>query len=248
MEVIEGIQEATSGTVLYQGKSRSPSFQQEIGIQFQHTSLLNFLSVKQTLRCYQQLYQHKANIDWLITRCDLGQILSRRNNKLSGGQQQRLMLALALVNNPQLVFLDEPSTGLDPQSRRYLWDIIEELKGEGKTVVMTTHSMEEAEHLCDRIAIMDKGKIITEGSPVQLIQTHCSDNTITLPRKEIGNRLNGLALAAGNSNDTLTIKTSNVRETLTLLIDKGIELHEMVVHSPNLEDVFLKLTGRKLRE
>ncbi|THB72956.1 MAG: ABC transporter ATP-binding protein [Desulfobulbaceae bacterium] len=248
MEVIEGIQEATSGTILYQGKSRTPSFQQEIGIQFQHTSLLNFLSVEETLRTYQKLYHNESKIDWLIERCDLQPILGRRNNKLSGGQQQRLMLALALLNNPQLVFLDEPSTGLDPQSRRYLWEIIEDIKRDGKTVVMTTHSMEEAEHLCDRIAIMDKGEIIAEGSPVALIQSHCHENTITLPVKRIGNKLEGLELAITVNSDSATIKTSDVHETLELLIKEGIELHEMVVHSPNLEDVFLKLTGRKLRE
>lgn len=248
MEIIEDIMPATSGTILYQGKPRSNSFREEIGIQFQHTSLLNFLSVKETLICYQNLYRNPLDIEWLIERCDLSQIIDRKNNQLSGGQQQRLMLALALINQPRLIFLDEPSTGLDPQSRHYLWAIVEEIKRDGKTIIMTTHSMEEAEFLCDTIAIMDQGYIIAEGSPAQLISTYCNTNTITLPNETITDHLAFMNLPYTHHGTTVTIQSQHVDETLSLLISSGTDLTDMTVRSANLEDVFLYLTGKKLRD
>jgi ABC-2 type transport system ATP-binding protein len=248
MEIIEGIIEPTAGTILYKNQPRSKRFSEEIGIQFQHTSLLNFLSVRETLTSYANLYRRTVDSDWLIERCGLAPILNRRNNKLSGGQRQRLMLALALVNDPLLVFLDEPSTGLDPQSRRYLWSIIEDIKESGKTIIMTTHSMEEAENLCDTIAIMDKGLIIAEGSPENLIATHYSTNTITLPKKSITKRCAGLDLTMQTHGGKVIIKTDEVEKSLSALISCGVDLSEMSVHSANLEDVFLHLTGRTLRD
>jgi len=248
MEMIEQIIEPTGGTILYRGAPRTESFRQEIGIQFQHTSLLNFLSVKETLRCYRSLYRDPEDLDWLIQRCDLGTILDQRNNQLSGGQRQRLMLALALVNRPELVFLDEPSTGLDPQSRRYLWEIISDIKDDGKTVMMTTHSMEEAETLCDSIAIMDGGSIIAEDSPAGLIAAHCRINTIWLPPDSPLPDFTQPDLDVRRSDTSIAIRTDNVNEVLALLMDSGVNLSEMKVASPNLEDVFLILTGRKLRD
>lgn len=248
MEIIENIIEPTGGSILYRGIHRNESFRQEIGIQFQHTSLLNFLTVRETLLCYRQLYHNPEGIDWLIDRCNLEPILHQRSNQLSGGQRQRLMLALALVNRPELIFLDEPSTGLDPQSRRYLWDIVAEIKADGKTIILTTHSMEEAEYLCDTIAIMDGGQIIAEGSPVQLIATHCSTNTIRLPKGSAGAQLKDLELDFRSENSSILIQTANVDEVLSRLIDAGIDLSGMSVQSPNLEDVFLTLTGRQLRD
>ncbi len=248
MEIIEDIIEPTSGTIYYKGAERSRSFREAIGIQFQHTSLLNFLSVRETLACYQQLYRKSADTDWLIEKCDLSSIIERKNNQLSGGQRQRLMLALALLNQPDLLFLDEPSTGLDPQSRRYLWSIVEEIKKEGKTIILTTHSMEEAEFLCDSIAIMDQGLIIAEGSPAELITTYCNTNTITLPHNTVANQLGCLGMVYKTNGRSVSIQTTHVDTTLGRLISCGVDLSEMTVHSANLEDVFLHLTGRKLRD
>ncbi len=247
MEIIENIIEPTGGRILYRENPRNESFRQEIGIQFQHTSLLNFLTVRETLLCYRQLYKNTEDIDWLIKRCDLEPILGQRNNLLSGGQRQRLMLALALVNRPDLIFLDEPSTGLDPQSRRYLWDIVDEIKADGKTIIMTTHSMEEAQYLCDTIAIMDDGQIIAEGSPARLIADHCKTNTITLPGTSAEAALTGLDLDYQVNDASLIIRTDNVDDVLPRLVGTGIDLSEMRIQSPNLEDVFLMLTGKKLR-
>ena len=248
MEVIEDISPQTAGEILYKGRPRNESFREEIGIQFQRTSLLNFLSVKETLISFHKLFHNPENMDELIDRCDLSSIINRQNTTLSGGQQQRLMLALALINKPDLVFLDEPSTGLDPQSRRNLWEIVEGIKREGKTIIMTTHSMEEAEFLCDEIAIMDGGMIIAQGSPKSLINTHCHGSTILLPRYALGMDIQDLPFSWRIRDDMIEIDTDNIHQGLTRMLDLNIELSEMLVRSGNLEDVFLRLTGKQLRD
>lgn len=248
MEMIEDIIEPTSGRILYQGQPRNASFREEIGIQFQHTSLLNFLSVEETLRSFHKLYQHPEDLAPLIERCDLAPILQRRNNQLSGGQLQRLMLALALVNRPRLIFLDEPSTGLDPQSRRNLWDIVRRIKEEGKTIIMTTHSMEEAEELCDEVAIMDMGRIIAWDTPARLIQAHCQESSILLPESAFKSGLDTLPFPWKRRNGTIVMEIPHVHEGLATLLNLDIDLSEMAVHSSNLEDVFICLTGKALRE
>ncbi|MEE4166780.1 MAG: ABC transporter ATP-binding protein, partial [Desulfocapsaceae bacterium] len=207
-----------------------------------------FLTVRETLQCYQKLFENPEKLDTLIARCNLSSILGNRNNQLSGGQQQRLMLAVALVNRPKLIFLDEPSTGLDPQSRRYLWEIVEDIKNDGKTIVMTTHSMEEAEFLCDTIAIVDEGVIIAEGSPAELISTYCKTSTITLPLTAVTEKLPTLSIEYRIQGNSLAISSPVIEKTLKTLMAAGIDLTEMVVDSPDLEDVFLHLTGKKLRD
>lgn len=248
MEIVEDIIPATSGEILFRGQPRNPSFREEIGIQFQHTSLLNFLSVEETLHSFHKLYQHPEDLERLIELCDLQPLLQRRNNQLSGGQLQRLMLALALINKPHLVFLDEPSTGLDPQSRRNLWDIVRTIKADGKTIIMTTHSMEEAETLCDEVAIMDNGKIIAWDTPANLILTHCQGSSIVLPESAFRVKLEALPFPWKRRTNTILLETPSVQEGLNTLLDLDIDLTEMSVHSPNLEDVFLCLTGRELRD
>jgi ABC-2 type transport system ATP-binding protein len=248
MEVIEDIIPPTAGQILYRGMPRIDSFREEIGIQFQHTSLLNFLTVKETLQSFHKLFHNPDNLDELINRCDLSPIIDRKNNKLSGGQQQRLMLALALINRPNMVFLDEPSTGLDPQSRHNLWAIVEGIKREGKTIIMTTHSMEEAEFLCDEIAIMDGGMIIAQGSPKSLITTYCKGSTILLPGYAFGMDPRELPFSWRLQDDMIEIDTDNIQAGLTFLLDLDIDLSEMHVRSGNLEDVFLRLTGKQLRD
>lgn len=249
LEIIENIIPPSAGDIFYKGEPRTPSFAEEIGIQFQKTSLLNFLTVEETLQCFHRLYDTPADLTELITRCELQQILSKYNNRLSGGQAQRLMLALALINHPELVFLDEPSTGLDPQARRNLWAIVETIKEEGRTIIMTTHSMEEAEYLCDEVAIMDRGTIIAQGSPSQLIATHCKGETISLPRSAL-NGLDGrqLPLTCRPFGDNIEIDTDNIHASLEILGQHGVNLSRISVRSGNLEEVFIRLTGRQLRD
>lgn len=174
VEMIENIILPDSGEILYKDKPRESSFNQEIGIQFQHTELLAFLTVRETLKTFSAFYDTHLPVDEVMDLCMLQNIKDSWNNKISGGQRQRVLLGLALLNDPELVFLDEPSTGLDPQARQHVWDIIRRMKQNGKTIILTTHYMEEAEMLCDTIAIMDKGSIIEMGSPGALIERHCA--------------------------------------------------------------------------
>lgn len=248
LEIIEGITKPGGGEILFEGQARSSRFHEEIGIQFQHTSLLNFLTVKETLETFHKLYPDPEDIDELIERCELTALLKRRNNQLSGGQQQRLLLALALINRPKLLFLDEPSTGLDPQARRNLWQIVKSAQSEGRTVILTTHSMEEAEYLCDEIVIMDQGRVIANGSPTELINDHCSGSFISLPRDAFKLDLERLDFDYRLVNNHVTLSVDQIHEALDNLLDLDVDLSEMVVKTPNLEDVFIHLTGRQLRD
>ncbi len=248
IEVIEDVIAPTSGEILYKGKPRAASFRDEVGIQFQNTALLNFLTVRETLETFQCLYQNKARIDELAELCQLTEFLDQYNDKISGGQRQRFLLALALINQPQMLFLDEPSTGLDPQARRNLWGLIQKIKTEGKTLILTTHYMEEAQHLCDEIAIMDYGKIIARGTPQDLIRRYSQYVTVILPKKHFRFSPHELSLPYHEVKDTIEIMTDNVNTCLDQLLSYHIDLSEISVRSPNLETVFLNLTGRKLRE
>ncbi|MBC2704545.1 ABC transporter ATP-binding protein [Desulfobacula sp.] len=196
VEMMENIIAQDSGDIFYKGGERDKAFNQEVGIQFQHTELLAFLTVEETLRTFAAFYHNHLPVEDIIALCMLENIKKSLNNKISGGQRQRLLLGLALLNDPELIFLDEPSTGLDPQARKHIWEIIHDMNKKGRTIILTTHYMEEAESLCDTIAIMDKGRIIEQGSPENLVDKHCKD--MDSPR--------------------------------------------------NLESVFLKLTGKRLRE
>lgn len=248
IEVIEDIIRPTSGDILYKGKPRSNTFRAEVGIQFQQTALLAFLTVYETLETFQSLFPNTYNLKKLIELCHLQDFLGQYNDRISGGQQQRFMLALALVNKPELVFLDEPSTGLDPQARRNLWDIVQDIKAKGKTIVLTTHYMEEAQHLCDEIAIMDYGSIIARGSPDELIKEYCHGVTVVIPKKDLNPSLSELSLKFHEINNRIEINTDDLNNCLEELIAHNINLAEMTVRSPNLEDVFLNLTGRQLRD
>lgn len=248
LEVIEGIISPGGGEVLYNGAPKTDAFREEVGIQFQHTALLGFMTVRETIQTFRELYRDPEQFEYLAEICKLHDIMDQMNDKVSGGQAQRLMLALALVNKPKLVFLDEPSTGLDPQARRYLWEIILSIKKAGKTLVLTTHSMDEAQYLCDEIAIMDHGKIIAQGSPQELIEQYCGQGVISLPRSNITQPLESLPLDSREVNGRVECMTGTVNAGIEKLLTMGIDLTGMTVHTPNLEDVFLTLTGRKLRD
>jgi len=209
---------------------------------------LNFLTVRETLVTFGNLYQEQEEIEDLVEICNLQDIKNRMNDKLSGGQAQRLMLALALINKPQLVFLDEPSTGLDPQARRHLWDIVLRIKANGKTIILTTHSMDEAEYLCDEIVIMDHGRLIAQGAPAELVDNYCTGGSISLPRANLKIPLAQLPFPYHEVNGRLEIRPDKINSGLERLLAMEIDLADMTVHSPNLEDVFLNLTGRKLRD
>jgi len=248
IEVIEGITPPTSGDVLYRGQPRGAAFTEEVGIQFQHTALLDFLTVRETLEVFASLYPRPENIETLVDLCRLKDFARQYTHRISGGQRQRFLLALALINRPELLFLDEPSTGLDPQARRNLWDIIENLKAAGKTIILTTHYMEEAEKLCDRIAIMDHGKVIAGGSPEALIGSYRRGVTVVLPRLAIDALTTPLPMPYRKFPEKVEILTDDINACIRQLLAGNADLSEMTVRSPNLEDVFLELTGRQLRD
>jgi ABC-2 type transport system ATP-binding protein len=248
IEIIEDIISPTSGQVLYNDAPRTVSFREEVGIMFQQTALLSFLTVQETLTTFSSLYHNPRDIDRLVAECHLADIRKQMNDKISGGQRQRLLLALALVNRPKLLFLDEPSTGLDPQARRNLWEIIEKVKKEGKTIVLTTHYMEEAQQLCNEIAIMDHGRIIAQGSPQDLIRQHCKGMTISIPIDH--GQPDGFhpSMDMTRHRDRIEIRTDNLTASIQQLLERRVDLSQMTVRLPNLEDVFLTLTGRTLRD
>lgn len=249
IEIIEDIIPSSSGTVLYKGALRASGFRQEVGIMFQQTALLSFLTVAETLDTFRQLFDRTESVAHLIGLCHLQDVKNQLNDKISGGQKQRLLLALALLNRPELVFLDEPSTGLDPQARRNLWDIIKTVKSQNRTIVLTTHYMEEAEKLCDDIAIMDKGKVIARGTPQELIETHCRRATLSVPKDQFpSQRIDALYGFTRERADRIEIRTENVNTVINQLLADGVDMRGVNVRTPTLEDVFLKLTGRSLRE
>lgn len=247
IEVIEGIVPSTSGRILYLGKPRGSRFREEVGIQFQNTELPAFLTVKETLETFRNLYGRKSDMDELIKTCFLQEILDHDNRKISGGQKQRLLLAMALANDPELIFLDEPTTGLDPQSRRHLWDIVRNIKTRKKTIVLTTHYMEEAQILCDIIAIMDYGKIIASGPPEKLLEEQCSGTAVILPEHVDEKTLNSIQGKWIRTKDGVEIYPDHLNDCIKILMDMNINLSKLTVRPQNLEDLFLKLTGKRLR-
>jgi len=247
IEVAEGILDPTAGEVLYKGAPRTSDFRQEVGIQFQNTELPQYLSVRETLELFRNLYDKKADLDYLVEICRLGEILERDNHKISGGQRQRLLLAMALANDPALVFLDEPTTGLDPQARRHLWEIVSRIRSENKTIVLTTHYMEEAQILCDVIAIMDHGRVIAMGTPEELLAIHCKGASILLPAGLDTGSLRGVSCRWYEVEDGIEIQTESLNDCIHALVERGVDLSGMSVRSQNLEDLFLKLTGSQLR-
>jgi ABC-2 type transport system ATP-binding protein len=244
--MLEGISAPTSGRILYGGRPPGREAREEIGIQFQSTALQDFQTVREALDMFAALYHRTADAGELIDLCNLAEILDRDTRKLSGGQRQRLLLAIALVNDPRLVFLDEPTTGLDPQSRRNFWGLIETIRRRGKTLVLTTHYMEEAQRLCDEIVIVDRGRIIAQGNPDALVREHFPASVIRLPADAWPGTLDPPPSATVR-NGRMELFTETVPLSLDALSAAGADLHALKVESPNLEDLFLKLTGHDLR-
>lgn len=247
VEIMEGVTAPTSGSVLYRGEPLGARFRAEAGIQFQKTALQDFLTVRETLVMFRRLYEQGRDVDDVIRLCALEQLVGRDNRKLSGGQLQRLLLGIALVNDPQVLFLDEPTTGLDPQARHNFWDLIRAIKAENRTVLLTTHYMEEAYFLCDVVAIMDRGRIIAEGPPSRLLKEHFDDVVLELPREEFGIDPATFPLPVLLAGERVEISTADVELALRALLDRGIPVRHLRIRPRNLEDLFLELTGRELR-
>ncbi len=247
VEIIEGVTQATSGEVWYFGEPAGERFREEAGIQFQNTALQDHVTVKETLQMFQSLYDRKADLDTIIEQCSLQELLDRDNRKLSGGQRQRLFLAVALVNRPRIIFLDEPTTGLDPQARRNFWELVQKIQSEGATIIMTTHYMDEAQILCNEIAIMDAGKIIAQGSPDELLRKQYEGLIIEMPIEDITGDLSSIEHKLIETLGIIEINTDDVSASITALSAQARNLNRIKIRQPNLEDLFLDLTGHSLR-
>ena len=247
IEIMEGILPPTSGEVLYRGEPLGPRFHEEAGILFQKTALQEFLTVRQSIALFRGLYERGLEVDEVLQACALEKLAQRDNRKLSGGQQQRMLLAIALVNDPKVLFLDEPTTGLDPQARRNFWELVESIKARRKTIILTTHYMEEAQLLCDEIAIMDGGRIIAQGAPQRLLREHFAEVLLELPRQEFPEDARRLPLKLIDASDRVEISTDDLDGTLRTLMQAHVPLQNLRIRPANLEDLFLDLTGKELR-
>jgi len=247
IELMEGIKTPDSGSILYQGQPLGAQFRNEAGIMFQTTALQDFVTVREMLVLFSRFYPVTANIDDLVERYALGEFLHQDTRKLSGGQKQRLLLAIALINQPKILFLDEPTTGLDPQSRRNLWEQVRQIKKEGATILLTTHYMEEAYELCDEIAIMDHGRMIAHDAPDVLLAKHFDDVVVQLDEKDMPRELGEREFMAMYREGNANILTGDVNKTIEQLLAHDIPLNRLRIRARDLEDLFLELTGKELR-
>jgi ABC-2 type transport system ATP-binding protein len=230
---------------------------ERIGVALQATALPDKITPREALKLFASFYRNPHDPDDLIQRFSLNEKANARFETLSGGQKQRLAIALALINNPDVLFLDEPTAGLDPQSRRELHDVIRQTRAAGKTVLLTTHYIEEAQQLCDRLAVIDGGRIIASGTPAELIASakappHVTFTTVIAPNVERLEKLSAVTSAKVRG-ETATLHTTQPGQTIIDLVnllqsDPQNDLVELAIHKPSLEDVFIELTGRSIRD
>ena len=260
VEILEGLTSADEGRVELLGQhwnSRNDhALRERIGVQLQETQLAEKVTVLETLRLFRSFYKRGHSVDEVIQTVALEEKRNARVGKLSGGQKQRLAVACALVSDPELLFLDEPTTGLDPQARLSLWDVVEKFREGGGTVLLTTHYMEEASRLCDRVAIMDHGKIIALGTPLELIESLGADQIIEFQiAKEIPDELLMNLPAVSHLHkrgEDYSLTVAEIGVALPALLAEikrqQSELVSLTTHQATLEDVFVSLTGRMLRD
>jgi ABC-2 type transport system ATP-binding protein len=265
IEICEGLTDSDEGHVELLGlnwASSANELRQRIGIQLQETQFPDKLTVEETIRLFRSFYRRGISVAESIQTAQLEEKRHSRVGTLSGGQKQRLAMACALVGDPELLFLDEPTTGLDPQARRHLWDLVDRLKQAGRTIILTTHYMDEADRLCDRVAIMDHGRIIALGTPQQLIASiggnHIVEFAITSQKSgedAVDAKLlvaipgvQGHRVDAGLHQLTVRDLHTTVPRIFASLTAQGLDLSDFRTHSATLEDVFVGLTGRNLRD
>jgi len=263
IEILEGLLEPTSGEVTILGRTwqkNSRELREWLGISLQETRLSEKLSVRETIELFASFYSEPRSSDEVLDDLQLGEKADAWVGKLSGGQRQRLAVATALVGNPKVLFLDEPTTGLDPQSRRQLWDIVRGFQRNGGTVLLTTHYMDEAERLCDRLAIIDHGQVIAQGTPADLIERLGGHHVVEFEAS--GESGDGVALehwqrlpgveAVRHDNGLVCLNVREPHLTIPALLEavqeRGSQLEHLTTRQASLEDVFVRLTGRHLRE
>jgi ABC-2 type transport system ATP-binding protein len=260
VEIVEGLTPLDEGTVELLGQRWNTggdrALRERLGVQLQETQLSEKVTVTETLRLFRSFYQRGHSVEEVIRLVALEEKRDARVGKLSGGQKQRLAVACALVSDPELLFLDEPTTGLDPQARLSLWDVVEKFRAGGGTILLTTHYMEEATRLCDRVAIMDHGQVIALGTPAELIESLGADQIIEFSvTKELSDdALTSLPAVNGlrKREDDYELTVADIAVALPALLAEikrqESELVTLTTHQATLEDVFVSLTGRTLRD
>jgi ABC-2 type transport system ATP-binding protein len=262
LEILEGLRKPTSGVIRMFGKEIKgdvlPAMKERIGVVLQQTSFLDHLKVKEILELFASFFKRSIPIQEALKMVELEEKANAYPDNLSGGQRQRLAIAVAMINDPDLIFMDEPTTGLDPQSRESIWVLVERLKAKGKTIFLTTHYMEEAQRLCDRVTIIDHGKVVEVGSPEQLILKYGGESKIDFscvpvpPKEKIEELEMELQEKLQRLDDHCRIVTRDLTKTLEKIVlwSKGnnVSLTNVFLIEPTLEDVFLNLTGRELRD
>ena len=247
IEILEGIQQPTSGRIHYFGEARpARELYQRIGLQFQQTALPDHQTVQETLQFFAALYRQTMPFDALVELCGLSAWLAQDTRRLSDGQRQRLLLALALLNDPDLLFLDEPSSGLDPQSRRELWAVLQQVHASGKTIVLTTHDMQEAELLCDDLILMDQGRIVLQGEPQALLSQHVPETQVSVPSGSIPAALQQQWQGYLEGSEWV-FRTTQLPELLAQLQSAAVPWSQIRLQPPNLNDLFITVTGKALR-
>jgi ABC-2 type transport system ATP-binding protein len=257
MECVEGLRRPDRGRISVLGfdpRRHARALQQRVGVQLQEAQLQKRIKVREAVGLWASLYRTSVSGDRLIEQLGLGDKRNAWFMTLSGGQRQRLFIALALINDPELVFLDELTTGLDPQARRAIWELVRDIRRRGKTVLLTTHLMEEAERLCDRVAIIDHGRIVDIGAPADLVRRHCPERSVIVTARDEASagRLRGVMHADAVSVEGLEVTIRGTGEELTTRVIQCLAEHRIAVTdlrtaAANLEDVFLKVTGHQIR-
>ena len=258
MECVEGLRRPDRGSIAVLGldpQRDAGVLRKRIGVQHQDAQLQKRIKVWEAVDLWRALYARTVDVDALLDRLGLQAKRNAWFMTLSGGQKQRLFIALALIHDPEVVFLDELTTGLDPQARRAIWELVRDIKARGKTVFLTTHLMEEAERLCDRVAIIEQGRVIAIGAPASLVEEHCPERTVVFttqgpPRPESFRHLAGLR-ALGIAGTTHTLEGEGdefVTNAINAIAREGIRVTGFRTEVPTLEHVFLKLTGRQVRD
>lgn len=253
VEMMEGIKSPDGGKILYRGNGLDNDFKNRAGIMFQSTALQDFITVQEALELFQCFYPHTTDLHKIIEDCALAEFLHKDTAKLSGGQRQRVLLAIALLNDPDIIFLDEPTTGLDPQARHNFWQLIHKIKQQNKTIVLTTHYMDEAYELCDSIIIMDRGEIIAEGTPKALLAEHFNDVVMQIPASSalealLGSTEDNAGLKINRRQRGIEIFTADINITVQQLLASNVSLSGMQIRERTLDDLFLELTGKALRQ
>ncbi len=248
IEILEGVKEPTHGTILFNQKPRTSEYKEKIGIQFQKTALQEHMRVYEALKTFAAFYKHHQPLEDLIKTCELEDILEKDHKQLSGGQRKRLLLGLSLINDPELLFLDEPTTDLDPAARKRFWNLINIIKKQGKTIILTTHFMDEAQTLCDELIIMDQGKIIEEGTPQDLLSKHFTGVRALFPLSYKKDLSEFSSLLVRETSSHLEFNVNQVELFLKKLINSNTSITDMEIHPYTLEDLFIKLAGKSLND